>query len=43
MTVTDWSGRWGRNPNARIGVGVDPAAFFERFVERVGPFARHLE
>jgi purine nucleosidase len=42
MTVADWSGRWGRKPNARIGIGVDPAAFFERFVERVGPFARRL-
>jgi purine nucleosidase len=42
MTVTDWSGRWGRKPNALIGVGVDPAAFFDRFVEMVGPFAREL-
>ena len=40
MTVTDWSGR--REPNARIGVDVDPAAFFDRFIERVGPFARRL-
>jgi purine nucleosidase len=43
MTVTDWSGR--REPNARIGVGLktgDPAAFFDRFIERVGPFARGL-
>jgi purine nucleosidase len=40
MTVTDWSGR--REPNARIGVGVDPAVFFDRFIERVGPFARRL-
>ncbi|MGA7054013.1 MAG: nucleoside hydrolase [Mycobacterium sp.] len=40
MTVTDWSGR--REPNARIGVDVDPAAFFERFIERVGQFARRL-
>jgi purine nucleosidase len=40
MTVADWSGHWGREPNARIGVGVDPAAFFERFIKRVGPFAR---
>jgi purine nucleosidase len=38
MTVTDWSGR--REPNALIGVGVDPAVFFDRFIERVGPFAR---
>jgi purine nucleosidase len=40
MTVTDWSGR--REPNARIGVGVDPTVFFERFIDRVGPFARRL-
>jgi purine nucleosidase len=42
MTVTDWSGRWGRKPNALIGVGVDPAVFFDRFVDRVGPFAGRL-
>jgi purine nucleosidase len=48
MTVTDppqaggtpRSGR--REPNARIGIGVDPAVFFDRFIERVGPFARRL-
>lgn len=38
MTVTDWN----REPNVRIGVGVDPAEFFDRFIERVGPFARRL-
>ncbi|MGH3597319.1 MAG: nucleoside hydrolase, partial [Mycobacterium sp.] len=42
MTVVDWSGSWGRKPNALIGVGVDPAVFFDRFVDRVGPFARRL-
>jgi purine nucleosidase len=42
MTVTDWSGRWGRKPNALIGVGVDPTAFFDRFIDRVGPFAARL-
>jgi purine nucleosidase len=42
MTVTDWEGRWGREPNAQIGIDVDPAVFFERFIERVGPFARRL-
>ncbi len=42
MTVTDWSGRWGRKPNARVGVAVDPATFFDRYVERVGAFARRL-
>jgi purine nucleosidase len=42
MTVTDWSGRWGRKPNALIGVGVDPAVFFDRLIDRVGPFARSV-
>jgi purine nucleosidase len=42
MTVTDWSGRWGRKPNALIGVGVDPAVFFARFIDRIGPFAARL-
>lgn len=40
MTIADWSGRWGQPPNARVGVEVDPEPFFERFIERVGPFAR---
>jgi purine nucleosidase len=40
MTVTDWSGR--REPNARIGIGVDPAVFFDRFIERVATFAHRL-
>jgi purine nucleosidase len=40
MTVVDWSGRWCREPNARIGIGVDPGVFFDRFSERVGMFAR---
>jgi len=42
MTIADWSGHWGRVPNARVGTEVDSAAFFERFIERVGPFARRL-
>lgn len=42
MTIADWSGRWGREPNALIGVGVDPSAFFDRFIARVGQFARSL-
>ncbi|MFZ1175967.1 MAG: nucleoside hydrolase [Mycobacterium sp.] len=40
MTVTDWSGY--REPNALIGIDVDASAFFDRFIERVGPFARPL-
>ncbi len=43
MTIADWSRRWGRESNAHVGVGVDPAAFFYRFIERVGPFARRLQ
>lgn len=42
MTIADWSGRWGREANARVGIAVDPAVFFDRFIERVGPFARRL-
>jgi purine nucleosidase len=42
MTIADWSGRWGRPPNAQVGVGVDPQAFFDRFIERVGAFAQRL-
>ena len=40
MTVTDWSGL--REPNALIGVDVDAAAFFDRFIDRVGRFAHRL-
>jgi purine nucleosidase len=42
MTVTDWSGRWDRKPNALIAVGVDPTVFFDRFIAQVGPFAARL-
>jgi len=42
MTIADWSGRWGRQPNARVGVDADPVAFFDRFVDRVGTFARRV-
>jgi purine nucleosidase len=42
MTIADWSGRWAREPNALIGVDVDPAAFFDQFIARVGRFARDL-
>jgi purine nucleosidase len=43
MTVTDWSAL--REPNALIGIdlkGGDAAAFFDRFIARVGIFARGL-
>ncbi|OBG11842.1 nucleoside hydrolase [Mycolicibacterium celeriflavum] len=42
MTIADWSNRWGRKPNALIGIDVDPGAFFDRFIARVGAFARRL-
>jgi purine nucleosidase len=42
MTIADWSNRWGREPNALIGVGVDPDAFFDRFITRVGAFTKRL-
>jgi purine nucleosidase len=40
VTTADWSGN--RKANALIGVQVDPAEFFDRLIERVGPFARRL-
>jgi purine nucleosidase len=43
MTIADWSNRWGREPNALIGVDVDPGAFFDRFITRVGAFAQRLD
>lgn len=42
MTIADWNGRWGRPPNALVGIGVDAGVFFDRFIDRVGPFARRL-
>lgn len=42
MTIADWSGHWKRDPNALVGVEIDATAFFERFIDRVGPFARRL-
>jgi purine nucleosidase len=44
MTVADWSGN--REPNALIGIALptwDPEVFFDRFIERVGAFARRLD
>jgi purine nucleosidase len=38
-TIPDWDAEL---PNALIGVGVDPTAFFDRFVQRVGALARRL-
>jgi purine nucleosidase len=40
MTVADWSGN--REPNAQIGIDVDPAAFFDRYIERVAASARRI-
>lgn len=42
MTVADWQGRWGREPNTLIGTDVAPEVFFERFIARVGQFAKRL-
>lgn len=42
MTIADWSRHWRRVPNAQVGVEVDAAEFFDRFIARVAPFARRL-
>ena len=38
-TVTDWRRAWGRPPTLDVAVEGDAAAFFERFIERVGGLA----
>lgn len=49
MTIADWNGHWGRPPNASIAVAGAagataplPTVFFDRFIERVAPFARRF-
>lgn len=47
MTIADWRGHWGRPANAAIAVAAGPAGplpdvFFDRFIERVGPFVTQL-
>ncbi|NNH68731.1 nucleoside hydrolase [Nocardia uniformis] len=39
-TVADWTGMWGRDPNADIVIGTDPDQFFDRLITRVGDYAR---
>jgi len=41
-TVTDWRRAWGRPDTLAIAVEADVAAFFERFVERVGGLAARI-
>jgi purine nucleosidase len=36
MTVADWRGLTGRPPNLDVAVSGEPAAFIDRFVDRVG-------
>ncbi|WP_280232818.1 nucleoside hydrolase [Nocardia cyriacigeorgica] len=42
MTVADWAGMWGREPNADIVIGTDPEVFFDRLIDRVGGFAAEV-
>jgi purine nucleosidase len=41
-TVTDWRRAWGRPPTLAVAVEADVAAFFDRFVERVGSLAARI-
>jgi purine nucleosidase len=41
-TVTDWRRTWGRPPTLSIAVEADVAAFFDRFVARVGGLASRV-
>lgn len=42
MTVADFTGMWGREPNVAIATATDPETFFDTLIERVGSFAHHL-
>jgi purine nucleosidase len=41
-TVADWRRTWGRPPTLAVAVEADTAAFFARFVERVGGLAERI-
>ena len=41
-TVTDWRRAWGRPASLDVAVEGDAAAFFERFIERVGGLAARM-
>ena len=41
-TVTDWRRAWGRPPTLDVALEGDAAAFFERFIERVGGLAARM-
>ena len=41
-TVTDWRRAWDRPPTLDVAVDGDAAAFFERFIERVGELAAQV-
>ncbi len=41
-TVTDWRRAWGRPPTLAVAVEADLAAFFDRFIERVGGLAERI-
>ncbi len=43
MTIADWRAGGAAHPTRCVGVGVDPAAFFDRFIARVGAFADGLD
>jgi purine nucleosidase len=40
MTVVDWSGLWGRPPNADVAVRVDVERFMDVLVRRIAMLAR---
>jgi purine nucleosidase len=39
MTVADWRGAWGRDPNMDVAVEADAEAFLDRLVTRLGDLA----
>jgi purine nucleosidase len=39
-TIADWTGMWGRKPNADIAISTSPELFFSRMLDRIGTFAK---
>jgi purine nucleosidase len=42
-TIADWTGKWGREPNAWVAIRTDPARFFDQLIERVGALSRRIQ
>ncbi|QBJ98425.1 nucleoside hydrolase [Rhodococcus sp. ABRD24] len=42
QTVADWTGMWGREPNAEVVQDTDPEAFLDHMIRQLAEYARKL-